>query len=450
MLALTLEETPAHQLTDWEHPSADGGLTLDGRGFAADVAIVGLGYVGLPTALTLHASGACVLGVEVSAQRVRDAFDGRVDLLESDLDRLRQAVNDPRSTMTTDTTAMSRARAVIICVPTPVDQYLVPDLSILKLACQMVTAAARRGQLIILTSTSYVGSTDDLIVAPLVAAGFTPGIDIFVAYSPERIDPGNPAVTHESVPRVVGGVTEECTDRAAALLTSCTESVHRVSSPKAAELTKLVENTFRAVNIALANEFAEASRALGLDVMTVIDAASTKPYGFSRFKPGPGVGGHCIPCDPHYLLWQLRQHRVQSPLIEQAMNGIATRPARVVERVREELSDIGKPLHGSRVLVVGVAYKPNVADVRESPAIEIIERLQRGGALVAYHDRRVPTLRLRDGGLISHTQIVDAASYDIVIAHTNHLGTDMALFCDASLVLDSTYSLPVTATIHRV
>jgi nucleotide sugar dehydrogenase len=430
--------------------AVEGDLPRTEEDFAADIAIVGLGYVGLPTALAFHAAGMRVIGLDASPARIAAVQAGRVDLLPSDLDRLSVALDDPGFAVTMDPAMIANAAAVIIAVPTPVDDYLLPDLRILRSACETVTSHVRAGQLVVLTSTTYVGTTNDMIVKPLAERGFTPGQDVFVAFSPERIDPGNATHAHEDVPRVVGGVTPACTDLAVEMLAQYVGTVHRVSSPEAAEMTKLLENTFRAVNIALANEFSEASRALGLDVIEVIDAASTKPYGFTRFTPGPGVGGHCIPCDPHYLLWQLRRARVDTPLIEEAMKGIANRPIHVADRAREVLSDTGKPLLGSRILVLGVAYKPNVEDVRESPALEIIERLVEGGAEVDYHDRFVPAIRLPGGEALQHVCDPEIGAYDLVVVHTRHLGMDTTLLSAAPMVLDATYSLPLAANVVRV
>lgn len=404
-----------------------------------DVAIVGLGYVGLPTALAFHAMGGRVLAIDASTERLARVRDGAVDLLESDRTRLEAALRDDGFTLVTDPSYASWARAVIICVPTPVTAHLVPDLRALAAACDAAVRHAVAGQVIILTSTSYVGCTEDLLAAPLAARGLRPGQDVFVAFSPERIDPGNDRYTHEVVPRVVGGTTPQCTAAAAKVLTHCTRNVHEVSSTGAAELTKLFENTFRAVNIALANEMAEVGRTLGLDIMEVIKAAATKPYGFMPFFPGPGAGGHCIPCDPHYLLWQLREERLQTPVVTEAMAAIAGRPRRVVERVREVLSDAGLGLAGARVLVLGVTYKPDVEDVRESPALEIMAGLLAGGATVEYHDPHVPEVRVGDQVLRSAGDVdVDA---DLVIVHTRHRSMDLGGLPEDRLVLDTTYRL---------
>ena len=290
------------------------------------VAVVGLGYVGLPTALALFKRGEGVLGFDVDETRLARIQNEDVDLANHDRANLRLALQDRRFLLTSREEDLEFADAVIVAVPTPVDANLVPDLTFIRSACATVVRHARPGQVIVLTSTSYVGSTADLLARPLEERGWKLGRDVFVAFSPERINPGEQAVPQGDVPRVVGGVTEECGRRAAEVLAGTAAFLHHVSSPEAAELTKLHENTFRAVNIALANEVADISRAFGLDVMEVIAAAATKPYGFVPFYPGPGVGGHCIPCDPHYLLWQLRSGHTSAPLVSRARESIAARP----------------------------------------------------------------------------------------------------------------------------
>lgn len=418
------------------------GVAVNGDARRFDVAVVGLGYVGLPTALAFHAAGASVLGIDVNATRLNEIRSGRADLLASDRERLKSALGDHRLRLSADTACAAYAESVIICVPTPVTRHLVPDLRALTRACESVVACARPEQVIILTSTSYVGSTQDLLVAPLTARGLRVGRDVFVAFSPERIDPGNDRHAHEDVPRVVGGVTARCTAEAVKVLGRYAGNLHEVSSAGAAEMTKLLENTFRAVNIALVNEFADASRLLKLDVLEIVEAAATKPYGFMPFLPGPGAGGHCIPCDPHYLLWQLRGERLQTPLVAAAMAAIADRPRQVVERARQVLSDQGRGLAGATVLILGVAYKPAVEDVRESPALEIIEGLRGGGARVRYHDPFVPVLRLADGSALAS---VEPAPADLVIAHTHHPGVDLGRLGEDQLLLDATYRYPGVA-----
>jgi nucleotide sugar dehydrogenase len=420
---------------------ADKPISAALSSFEHDVALVGLGYVGLPTALAFHAARRKVLGIDTSPQRLNDIVSENVDLLDSDRLRLHRAINDARFTLSADPALLAEARAVIIAVPTPVDEHLLPDLSILKAACAAVVEHAVPGQVLILTSTTYVGSTHDLLVTPLAARGFTVGTDIHVAFSPERIDPGNDRHSHEDVPRVVGGVTAECTKRSVAALGAYAQSLHAVSSPAAAEMTKLFENTFRAVNIALANEFAEVSRVLELDVAEVVSAAATKPYGFMPFFPGPGVGGHCIPCDPHYLLWQLRSKRLPTPVIEQAMAGIAGRPGRVVDRAREVLSAANRGLRGSRVLVIGVTYKADVEDIRESPALEILAGLVSAGAEVGYHDPYIGTVKLPDGTSLANVDDPATFCADLVVIHTLHRCLSLPWLEDVPLVLDTSYRL---------
>ena len=407
--------------------------------FDYDVAIVGLGYVGLPTALAYHHAGSRVLALDVSPARLNTILSGSADLLESDRERLNSALGEKTFHLTSDSSLLALAEAVIVCVPTPVDEHLVPDLAALRGACNAVVAEATHGQLIMLTSTSYVGCTDDLLVAPLTAAGFSVGRDICVAFSPERIDPGNDSVSHDDVPRVVGAASPVCLVRAEALLRRYAGSVHPVDSLAAAEMTKLVENTFRAVNIALANEFANICLALGISVTDVLDAAATKPYGFMKFMPGPGVGGHCIPCDPHYLLWQLKTRHIEAPMISQAMIEIAGRPRRVIDRVMDVLSGTGRGLSDASVVVVGVAYKPNVADLRESPALEILEGLADRGARVAYVDALIPSVRLRNGVILETAADPAALGADVVIVHTRHDSADLSWVAPSSLVLDTTY-----------
>lgn len=301
--------------------------------------------------------------------------------------------------------------------------------------------------MIVLTSTSYVGTTRDLLVDPLAKRGLVVGKDIFVAFSPERIDPGN-LKPHEEVARVVGGVTPACLKRARTLLEATANMVHPVGSPEAAELTKLYENTFRAVNIAFANEMADIARELGVDILEVIEAASTKPYGFMPFYPGPGVGGHCIPCDPHYLRWQLSAARLESPIIEGTMAAIARRPRQVVSRLLDLLGDRGIKTDRARVLVYGVAYKPGVEDARETPATKIIEILQGRVASVEFFDPLVGTLTVAGGQLVS-VPALDGC-WDMILVHTLHGPDDIAWLSEQLLVLDATYNLPIAPNIERL
>ncbi len=403
-----------------------------------NVGIVGLGYVGLPTAISFASKGHRVTGLDISEARLAAIRECHVDLLESDLQLLAQV---DTLDLTTEPLDLQGCEVVIIAVPTPIDAHLQPDLAAIEAACAMVVEHASAGQLFVLTSTTYAGCTNDLLTEPLRRRGFTVGEDVFVAFSPERIDPANRDVHHDEVPRVVGGVTPECVRRARGALGIVSAGIHEVSSPEAAEMCKLLENTFRAVNISLANEFAQISESLGLDPIEIVEAAQTKPYGFMAFYPGPGVGGHCIPCDPRYLQWQMRPHGLQTPVIDAAMDAMAARPGHIVSRVMEALSERGRGLTGAKVLVAGIAYKPNVQDVRESPAIEILHRLRARGAEVTYHDPFVPSVRLPDGTTMTSELSLDAEDADLVLVHTRQPGLDVELLRKAPVVVDATYRL---------
>ena len=401
------------------------------------IAVVGLGYVGLPTAYALAARGAAVIGFDISGARLGAIRAGDVDLPEAQRRGLADVLDTGQLRLSDDASALAAADSVIVCVPTPVDADHVPDLTALRAACETVAAQARSGQTIILTSTTFVGTTRMLLVDPLRRRGLRVGTDVHVAFSPERIDPGNLDHTQRDTPRVVGGVTRQCAERAARVIRRSTDSVYLVSSPEAAELTKLYENIFRAVNLALANEIADVCRDLDLDPIEVTIAAGTKPYGFLGSFPGPGVGGHCIPCDPHYLLWQLHGHQVKVPVIEQAMASIEHRPERVVDRVLEELAGAGLPPRGARVLVAGVSYKAGVRDLRESPALPILAGLRRAGVNVDYHDPLIPEIRLDDGTEL-HSK-PGGPDWDLVLMHTLHPGHDYTWAALCPLVLDATY-----------
>ena len=430
------------RLVPYRPPAAGG----NGHGPGpATVAIVGLGYVGLPTALALHGRSPRILGIDISAGRLAVIAAREADLAEADRPVLDAALRSGALELTSDTGAVSAADAVIICVPTPVDSAHVPDLAALRGACASVVAGARPGQTIILTSTTYVGTTRELLTEPLAARGLIAGRDVFVAFSPERIDPGNPDHGHRETPRVAGGVTAACAERAAGVVSLLTDRVYVLSSPEAAEATKLYENIFRAVSLALANEFADACTALDLDPIEVTLAAGTKPYGFLGAFPGPGVGGHCIPCDPYYLLWQLGKRDHRSPLIEQAMRSIALRPGRVVDRAAEMTGAVG--LAGARVVVVGASYKAGVADLRESPAIPIIDGLVARGAAVSFFDPLVPVLRLPSGREIRTVREPRGEDFDLAIVHTLHPGAGYAWVAACKQVLDATYQFD--AAPHR-
>nr|WP_121701241.1 nucleotide sugar dehydrogenase [Streptomyces sp. E5N298] len=414
------------------------------------VAVVGLGYVGLPTALALSDAGATVVGIDSSPDRLRDIARGAVDLLPLHHAQLACATAGERFRLTPDATAVRDADAVVICVPTPVDARREPDLTALSSACASVVEHAVPGQLIVLTSTSYVGTTRDLLVEPLRARGLTVDEDVYVAFAPERIDPGNERHTPERTPRLVGGAGPRSSRAAAELLAPTASVVRTVPDPETAEMAKLWENTYRAVNIALANELADACHSLGLAPVPVIEAAATKPYGFMPFYPGPGVGGHCIPCDPHYLLWQLGKVRQQAPLVATALAANSGRPARITERALDLLAAYAVAACDARVLLIGVAYKEGVADVRESPALEILAGLAGAGAHVAYCDPLVPSLRVGTDTL-HHVPDPHSRPWDLVVLHTVHPVHDLTWLCaaDAPAVLDTRQRGPLTRAAAR-
>ena len=394
---------------------------------APTVAVLGLGYVGLPTSLALREAGFGVLGIDVSERRLADIRAGTVDLLDRDRPRLRSALRSGRFDLSASPGALERADAVIIAVPTPVDERLQPDVRALSAACAATVRHARPGQTIVLTSTTYVGTTRDLLVEPLAQRGLRAGRDVHVVFAPERINPGDPLNEQARVPRVLGGATHACVNAAARILAATASQLCIVSSLEAAELTKLQENTFRAVNLALANELAAAAAVYDVDPTEVVEAAATKPYGYLAHYPGPGVGGHCIPVDPYYLLTPLRAAGVDTPLIEQAMAAVARRPGEVADRA---LATLGRS--DARILLVGVAYKPGVADCRTSPALAIAARLAERGAHVEYHD---PLVAACEG--MTNVAAPHADDYDLLLVLVTHPGHDYAFLDGAANALDA-------------
>jgi UDP-N-acetyl-D-glucosamine dehydrogenase len=415
----------------------------------AVVAVVGLGYVGLPTAIAMRNAGCRIVGIDVSAKRLDAIRTGRAELLESERADLDGHLAGDGFALTDRIEALDAADLVLICVPTPVDEHHLPDLEILRGACAAVVAHARQGQTLVLTSTTYVGSTRELLVEPLQARGLKVGEDVCVAFAPERIDPGVAGHEQLQTPRVIGGVSETCFRRAAELLRHTCKHLHRVSSPEAAEMVKLHENTFRAVNIALAFEIAEACRTHGLDPVEVIEGAASKPYGFMAHYPSAGVGGHCIAVDPHYLLHPLRERGRPARVAEEALRKLAGRPRHVAWRAHEVLVELDRRMAEARILVVGVSYKSGVADTREAPAVEILSRLRGEGAHVDYHDPLVPELTL-DGEVL---RAVDPdprrdgagfgpEDYDLAIVATVHPDHDYGWLSRCEAVLDCTYRTP--------
>ncbi|MDQ3122877.1 MAG: nucleotide sugar dehydrogenase [Actinomycetota bacterium] len=402
-----------------------------------DVAIVGAGYVGVPLAYAFAEVGKNVLLVDIDPERVGRLNRGESYIEDIPSETLKPHVEAGRITATTDYDELREADAILIALPTPLSRQREPDLRILISASEEIAKRLRPGHLVVLESTTYPGTTREQVLPVLEAgSGLRAGNDFHLAFSPERVDPGRDDWTTKTVPKVVGGIDLASTDAAAAFYAAAIDTVHRVSSPEAAELTKLLENIFRSVNIALVNELAQLCDRMGIDVWEVVEAAATKPFGFMSFKPGPGLGGHCIPIDPFYLTWKAREYGFSTEFIELAGKVNESMPWFCRSVVSQALNhSLQLSLSGSRILVLGVAYKPNIADTRESPAIKLIGLLQAAGADVSYHDPHVPSFR--ENGLEMSSSPLDPASYDCVVVVTDHSGIDYdQLVEDSRLVVD--------------
>ena len=419
------------------------------------VGLIGLGYVGLPLAVAFAESGATVIGVDLDSRRIAAIRAGASFVEDVPAESLGRLVRAGRLSAHDDVGALKDADAIVICVPTPLGKSKEPDISFIVAAADAVAAIIRPGQLVVLESTTYPGTTQEILAPRFEAKGVVVGRDVFLAFSPERIDPGNKRFTLRDIPKVVGGVTEACRELASTLYARVAPQVVPVSGPQTAEMVKLFENTFRSVNIALVNEFAIMCRRLGLSVWEVIAAASTKPFGFMPFYPGPGLGGHCLPSDPHYLSWKVRLEGYEPRFITFADEINRRMPAYVVQLVADALNDRTRALRSARILVLGVAYKAGVADVRDSPALEIIEGLVAKGAVVEYHDPFVSSV-LIGTHTVKSIRWDDAAlgSRDVVLILTNHATYDWtAIARDAKLVIDTrnaTGSLPPSPHIIRL
>ncbi|MCZ6873961.1 MAG: nucleotide sugar dehydrogenase [bacterium] len=353
---------------------------------SAHVSVIGLGYVGLPLAIEFARAGYRVTGIDADAAKVKGINAGESSVQDVDAIDLQQVVDSGHLQATTDFAVLHEADTVSICVPTPLGKTKDPDISYIVTATQAICEYLHAGQLVVLESTTYPGTTDEVILPQMQATGLRLGKDFFLAFSPERTDPGNKTFHLHNTPKIIGGVTVKCTKVAQHLYQQIIETVVPVSSSRAAEMVKLLENTFRAVNIGLVNEVMLMCNRLGLDVWEVIDAAATKPFGFMRFHPGPGLGGHCIPLDPHYLAWKLKTLDYRARFIELADDINTNMPHYVVTRIGDVLNDVQKSIKGSRILVLGVAYKPDTNDIRESPALEVIRLLLVKGGEVFFHD----------------------------------------------------------------
>lgn len=393
------------------------------------VGIIGLGYVGLPLATAFAEVGVDVLGVDVSASKVEAINAGTSYIEDVESKYLAELVSSGGLRASTDPAGLRECDAILICLPTPLDEHRNPDLTYVIAGAEMAAANLGRDALVVLESTTYPGTTREVVKPILERDGRIIGEDCFLAFSPERVDPGNARFGIRNTPKVVGGLTQECTKRAADLYGLICEKVHVVSTPESAEMAKILENTFRAVNIALVNEMAILSERMGIDLWESIGAASTKPFGFMPFWPGPGLGGHCIPIDPFYLTWRAKAYDLTTEFVELAGRVNSNMPYYAVQRVIRALNKDGRAANGANVLLLGVAYKPNVGDMRESPAIKLLELLRAEGADVEYHDPHVPELRKEKLTSVPLTEERIKAA-DIVVIATDHRAVDLGPVVD--------------------
>jgi UDP-N-acetyl-D-glucosamine dehydrogenase len=411
------------------------------RSRRARVGIVGLGYVGLPLAVEFAKAGFTVTGIDISEEKVRrvNAGDSYVGDIPSSM--LAPLVQSGKLRATMDFSVVLELDTINICVPTPLRKTKDPDMSYIVSACQAIAGHFHAGMLIILESTTYPGTTDELVLPMLAKSGLEVGRDFFLCFSPERVDPGNPRYQTVNIPKVVGGSTPACTEVGRLFYQQALETVVPVSSTQVAEMVKLLENTFRMINIGLVNEMALMCDRIGINVWEVIDAAATKPFGFMPFYPGPGLGGHCIPIDPFYLSWKTKQAGIEARFIELAGYINGQMPHFVVDKVQNALNDAGKPVKGSRILVMGISYKRDIDDMRESPALDVMLLLQRRGGIVSYCDPHVPALNV-DGLTLESVPLESAAGADCVVIITDHRAFDYKLLLEkAPLIVDSRNAL---------
>ncbi len=417
---------------------------------SACIGVIGLGYVGLPLIVEFGLKGFRGIGFEVDEKKASEVNAGRSYIVDVPEENLRKCVDGGKLSATTDFSKLTECDVIIICVPTPLRKTKDPDMSYIIAAGEEIQKYMRPGQLMILESTTYPGTTDEVLLPMFEEKGFKLDEDFLLAFSPERVDPGNPQFQTHNIPKVVGGVTKDSTDVAAMLYREIVNEVHPVSSARVAEACKLWENTFRAINIGMANEMARLCNTLGIDTWEVVRAAATKPFGFMAFYPGPGIGGHCIPLDPHYLSWKARQHGFDSQFISLAEQVNSGMPAYVVKLVSTALNNVKKAVNGSKILVLGVAYKKDIDDMRESPALSIIDLLRARGAEVSYHDPFVPEVTfdhaytIGDAEPLRNHDLTDEiiADSDCVIICTEHTGIDYHGVCEkAKLIVDTRNAL---------
>lgn len=420
------------------------------RSKTAKIGVVGLGYVGLPVGLAFAQAGFRVMGLDISAQRCAQLNRGESYISDISNERLMPLVADGRFRATVDASILTAQDVVIICVPTPLNQTRDPDLSAVSSAAEKVAHYLQRGQLIVLESTTYPGTTEEIVLPALAGKGLTVGEDFYLAFSPERIDPGSTKYKFENTPKIVGGVSQKCLEAAQLLYAAVVEEVVAVSSPKVAEMTKLFENIFRVVNVALVNEMALLCDRMNLNIWEVVGAANTKPFGIMNFTPGPGVGGHCIPIDPFYLTWKAREFDFHTRFIELAGEINIQMPYHVRELVLRALNRQGKGLNGAKILLLGVAYKKDVNDYRESPALKIIQLLEKDGAQVSYNDPHIPDFS--EGQTSHHSVTLDEATLqnsDCVLIVTDHTAYDYNWLVQHAPVVVDTRNATAKVTEHR-
>ena len=405
----------------------------------ATIGVVGLGYVGLPLAVVLGEAGYQVIGLDVDPAKIELLRDGKSYIEDVDGENVSRLVDNGRLKFTTEYADLAEVDGVSICVPTPLRKTGDPDLSYIISVSKALREVLHPGMLIILESTTYPGTTRELVQPEMESTGLKVGEDLFLAFSPERVDPGRSDWTTVNTPKVIGGITPACTEIAATMYGQAMENIVPVTSTEVAEMTKLLENTFRAVNIGLVNEMALMCDRLGMDVWEVIEAAGTKPFGFMKFTPGPGLGGHCIPIDPLYLSWKLKSLKYNARFIELASEINTNMPRYVVQRVQDAMNLIGKSIHGSKLLVLGVAYKKDVSDMRESPALDVIGLLQDKGAQVEYHDPYVPEAKGDGWSLKSSGDVLKAVQQaDCVVLVTDHSDFDYQGIANAAQLIFDT------------
>ncbi len=406
----------------------------------ANIAVIGLGYVGLPLAVTFANAGFSVTGIDPIQEKVDMVNRGESYISDISNAQLRKHIDNGRIRATTDYATLSEIDAVSICVPTPLRKTGDPDMSFIAQASEDIAPYLHRSMIIVLESSTYPGTTREFVLPKLTAnTNLKVGMDFFLAFSPERVDPGRTDFTTFNTPKVVGGITQACTDVAVAWYQQALEKVVPVSTTEVAEMAKLLENTFRMINISMVNELAQMCERLGVDVWEVIDAAATKPFGFMKFTPGPGLGGHCIPVDPLYLSWKMKTLNYTARFIELASEINTSMPRYVVTRIQDALNRYKKPLNGSKILILGVSYKPNINDMRESPALDIIHLLREKGAAVAYHDPYVPEIEIEGVQMYSEKELTTfLEKSDLVAIITNHEKFDYKLILEKSqLIFDA-------------